>query len=71
MDRLETIERVEEILKHSSVLQREGYSAEQILSEVRRQMVMLIDGTEQESSLPCKTGAGSGAFQEKGKANES
>lgn len=46
MDRLEIVERVEQILRHSDSLQRAGYTAEQTLREVRRQLAGLVDESE-------------------------
>ena len=44
MDRLEIVERVEQILRHSESLQRAGYTAEQVLHEMRMQLTLLVDG---------------------------
>lgn len=44
MDRLEIVERVEHILEHSCALQGAGYTAEQVLHEMRMQLTLLVDG---------------------------
>lgn len=46
MEKLEIIERVEQILEHSCSLQRAGYTAEVTLHEVRRQLGLLVDGSK-------------------------
>jgi len=46
MDRLEIVERVEQIVEHSCALQAAGYTAEHVLHEMRRQLTMLVDGSE-------------------------
>lgn len=44
MKELDVIEQVEQILRHSDALQRAGYTAEQVLHEMRMQLTLLVDG---------------------------